>query len=142
MEQVPEAVLKLLKEIRDLLALAEGTTPGPWAVGMPFPAPLREGERCPHCDHFPLLSVIPPDRVTAWYGKDHPWAGKTLHVHADPEWWREIVSLSTGETVVGMYDYEEGGVARCEADAHLIAALPRMLDVLRKLLVWLGETRP
>ena len=63
------------------------------------------------------------------------------HISSSDDW--RSVYGADGTQIVGMYDYEEGGICTSQADAHLIAAAPEMyeaLEMVRKIIA--GEIRP
>lgn len=108
-------------------------TPGPWHVGWTMGQHLRHGEDyCTWCNDKHLLV-----RTRTEPSPDPREFQDTVHVHlfannaAD---FRTIVSNS-GEQVVGMYDYGQGGVCTSMADARLIAAVPDLLEALRQAVI-------
>lgn len=107
-------------------------TPGPWHVGRVLGQHLELGsESCRYCnkDH-PLLGVTEgktpyPERFSS-----------TVHLHlwlADEDCPADTIVSADGTEIVGMYDYEMGGVCTGMADARLIAAAPDLLEALKKI---------
>ncbi len=111
-------------------------TPGPWVVGTTFGQHLRIGKTtCGHCGKLPLVKV---------YEAERPCSGdftRTVHVHlhaetSNPEYFRSVVSAATGDCIVGMFDYEDGGVCTNLDDALLIAAAPDLLAVCEAVMAY------
>jgi len=113
-------------------------TPGPWVVGNSISQHLEHGEDM--CGFFeqglPLLSTgstktANPRRFQDAYHQ-HLWLPDGELSYPS---FRSIIAMD-GTLVVGMYDYEDGGVCTGEADARLIAAAPELLEALKYIVAW------
>lgn len=105
-------------------------TPGPWHLGRPCGQHLEHGEdTCHLCDQgAPLLRV--EERQTTNPAR----FSNIVHVHLFDDYggWRDITA-DDGTQIIGNYDYEAGGVCTSKADACLVAAVPEMYEVCKKL---------